>query len=296
MLGSTLEVRVWTDTPRVMAEAEQRVLAEIERLEAVFSLYDQHSELRRWCRGTLVAPGPDLRNVLGQVETWFSLCGAAFNPSVGLLVDAWRRAEVRGEVPSPDELAAVVRAIARLPFALAGEEVIRVGDCSSLDLNAVAKGYIVDRAAAAGRGVEGVRGVSVSIGGDLVHVGKGSLHVGIEDPAHPFDNAAPLLVVEVDNHALATSGSSRRGFTVAGQWYGHVLDPRSGQPVADVASVTITASDAITADVVATAAGVLGAPRAVELANGLRDVGICLVDAAGGLHRNELWRSLERVI
>ena len=58
LLGTVVEVRVTADDDPVSAlSAEQRVVAEIQRLEGVFSVYDEGSTLCRWRRGELDDPG-----------------------------------------------------------------------------------------------------------------------------------------------------------------------------------------------------------------------------------------------
>ncbi|HOB06218.1 MAG TPA: FAD:protein FMN transferase [Propionibacteriaceae bacterium] len=118
-----------------------------------------------------------------------------------------------------------------------------------LDLDAIAKGYIVDRAAVA-VATAGAWSVLVNIGGDLVHQGPVPVEVGIEDPRTPYDNAPPLTTVKLAGRALATSGIARRGQ--------HIRDPRTGQPSTATLSVTVIADSALVADALATVTGVLG--------------------------------------
>lgn len=67
-----------------------------------------------------------------------------------------------------------------------------------LELHAIAKGWIADRATEAGLAVAGVEQFVVNLGGDLA-MGAPARFVGIEDPATPWDNAPPLTVVEIAN-------------------------------------------------------------------------------------------------
>ena len=105
----------------------------------------------------------------------------------------------------------------------------------------------------------------LNLGGDLRHVGDGRVSVAITDPTHPADNAPPLQTVLVSGRGVATSGGYRRGFCVDGSWHSHLLDPVNGRPMADVASVTVVAPDAMDADAMATALSVLGPVRGERL-------------------------------
>jgi thiamine biosynthesis lipoprotein len=121
--------------------------------------------------------------------------------------------------------------------------------------------------------------VLVNAGGDLRHIGDQSLRVGVEDPRQP--GGVPLQVVEVGEGALATSGPVHRGFRVGRHWYGHVLDPRTGRPVAGRPSTTVRAPDAMTADALATVAGVLDWPTAAAIVSASPAAGCLVVDESG---------------
>ncbi len=125
-----------------------------------------------------------------------------------------------------------------------------------VDLDAIAKGYIVDRAARAAYDAGATR-VVVNIGGDLAHLGSGSLTVRIEDPRTPYDNAPPLARVPISNQGLATSGIARRGQ--------HIRDPRTGRPASRTLSATVVADACATADALATIVGILEPEQGIRL-------------------------------
>ena len=76
------------------------MLDEIERLRAVFSLYDPASELSQLNRsyGSFLA-SPDLLAVLREYENWQRVTNGACNPRVGVLVNLWKAAERAGDEP-----------------------------------------------------------------------------------------------------------------------------------------------------------------------------------------------------
>ena len=75
---------------RAAADAwSKRSLAEVRRLEAVFSLYREDSALVALNRqGILVAPPADLVAVLAECRRCWELTGGAFDPTVQALVDS----------------------------------------------------------------------------------------------------------------------------------------------------------------------------------------------------------------
>ena len=116
-----------------------------------------------------------------------------------------------------------------------------------LDPTGVVKGWAVERAA---RRLAPLRDYCLSAGGDLVCVSEPSAtpwQIGVEDPHDP---TRILAVVPVSNGAVATSGTSHRGR--------HLLDGRTGDPVEELSSVTVTADSLTVADIAATSACALG--------------------------------------
>jgi thiamine biosynthesis lipoprotein len=77
---------------------------------------------------------------------------------------------------------------------------------------------------------------------------------------------------------VATSGDTQRWLLVDGRRLSHIVDPRTGQPVEGVPSATIIASDATSADALATAVSVLGSEEGLRLIESLEEVE-CLIMA-----------------
>jgi hypothetical protein len=83
VLGTTLELRVQADSDETAARAEQRALAEIDRLAKIFSTYDETSEFSRWLttRGRPQSVSRELFAVLQESEQWRIATQGAFNPA-----------------------------------------------------------------------------------------------------------------------------------------------------------------------------------------------------------------------
>lgn len=271
--------------------ADAALVAEIERLQALLSARDEDSELRRWCRGETAA-GPEVAAVVALAAAWQARSGGAFDPRAGLLVDRWSAAEAADREPTDADVDAWVAELRALPLDRPG---------APLDLSALAKGWIVDRVADLAATRPELVAVTVNAGGDLCHRGAGSVLVGIEDPARPYDNVPPLTTVRLADRALATSGVARRAWIIDGRRHPHTLDPRTARPVGHVASVSVLAPDTATADVVATVLTVLdpdeglafvadlaGDPLAGDTATG-GPVACLLVGADGRRHRSPGW-------
>lgn len=119
-----------------------------------------------------------------------------------------------------------------------------------LDPSGLVKGWSVDVASEL-LTLSAVRNHAVNAGGDLRARGVPEVgrrwRVGI---AHPLERSALCAVLETGDAAVATSGTNERG--------AHVIDPHTGRPATELASVTIVGPELGTADAFATAAFAMG--------------------------------------
>lgn len=264
---------------------------------------------------------PLVTSCLSAAREVYDKTGGAFDPTVGPLLELWRKAQERNQLPSEEELAAAkalvgmdaVQILAFMaqkpltdlePLPPSGgptpkpEDLVRpmylVGldkEGMALDLGGIAKGYIVGRMAQ--RMVQaGVVAALVDAGGDVYADGERPPNlvapggdrrwgVGVQDPRYPDDRAHLFTAVRVRDQAVVTSGHYARGYTVEGRRFSHIIDPRTGRPVdTRLASVTVVAPDAATADGLATALAVLGVEKGMELVEKTEDVECLLLELA----------------
>lgn len=296
VMGTSLELAVTAEGAASAQGAEARVLDEIDRLSAIFSGHDASSEFRRWAaapRGP-VGVSRELSEVLSACDAWRDRSGGAFEPRVGVLTELWSAAARAGREPSEAEIAAARTSMlapawrldprARTAERLAG---------GPLTLDAIAKGYIVEKACAAGLDpARGVRGLLLNVGGDMRACGETPRRVGLVDPRADSDSAEPSEVLLVRDRAVAFSGRSRRGFAIGGRWYSHILDPRTGRPADGVAGAAVVARSSSDADALATALNVLEPEAGVRLAESLDGVECRIVEASGRVFASRGWARL----
>ena len=115
-----------------------------------------------------------------------------------------------------------------------------------VDIGAAGKGYLVDLVCAELREA-GVPEFVVDAGGDIRHVGMGSVRVALE---HPADPRRAIGVVELSGAAICASAVNRRAWAAG---IHHVVDARSGAPTEDVIASWAIADTGLVADGVATA-------------------------------------------
>ena len=243
-LGATVTLRLHhPDAPRIAALA----MAEIRRLEGVFSLYLPDSALVRLNRDArLEAPPLELLECLTLAGSVHRASGGAFDPTVQPLWQAKVEALTRGAALTEVERAKV-RALIGWDGVVLDPAAITLRPGMALTLNGIAQGYIADRVAALLE-AEGLTNILIDTG---EHRALGP---------RPDGNAWPIrapgrdATIPLTARALATSAPLGTTFDAAGR-DGHILDPGTGAPSAStLASISISAPTAALADALATAA------------------------------------------
>jgi thiamine biosynthesis lipoprotein ApbE len=296
VLGTSLELKLNASTAGSAALAEAAVLREIARQAGILSSYDPQSEFSRWQR-TPVGPvrvSPELLEVLGLFDTWRQRSNGALDASAEAVVRVWKTAAAQQRLPTPEETAGAVAMVRQAHWRLdtAAGTAERL-DTTPIALNSFAKSYIASRAGTAAMQQDGVTGVVVNLGGDLVVRGPVAERVSIADPLSDAENGRPIAQLLVTNRAVATSGNYRRGVSIGGRWYSHIVDPRTGLPVDHVVSATVVAPNAADAGALATAFNVLRPEEAERV--GARTPGVEFLLVAGNGRRitSRGWAALE---
>lgn len=151
-----------------------------------------------------------------------------------------------------------------------------------LDLGGYGKEYAVDFLARMARDA-GIRDALIDLGRDIFAIGGNGVqpfwHVGIEDGCKPGSCWGGLAVTDL---AVCSSGDYARHFTHDGVRYGHILDPRTGWPVANgMRAATVIAPSCLEAGIYSTAVFVLGPREGIRLATPARGVEVCAQTEAG---------------
>lgn len=154
-----------------------------------------------------------------------------------------------------------------------------------LDMSAISKGYTCDLIADF-LAQKGCPNYMVEIGGEVTAKGKNengnTWSIGISTPNEDLtlSNSEYEAIVQLPDHALATSGNYRNFYVEDGKKYAHTIDPKTGYPVQhSLLSSTVLANDCMTADAFATAFMVLGVEQGIEVARSTPGIEVFFVYA-----------------
>ncbi len=263
-----------------LAQLERMVLV-IEATEAELSTWRDDSVLSRLNRQPLGAARPvppSVCGLLGRLAAWRQATGGAFDPAVGRLVEAWGLRE-GGRRPTTAALAAA-RARTGLRHLTVDAEACTAARRAdvTLDAGGFGKGEAIDRVRDALRDRAGAW--LIDFGGQVAVAGARSDGAWPVAIAHPERRGAPAAELQLSAGSLATSGGSERDLTSSGgERIGHILDPRTGEPVGRRGSVVVWHRDAFAADVLSTALHVMGPEPGLAWA-AARGIAACFLQAA----------------
>ncbi|TFF35741.1 DUF2271 domain-containing protein [Mucilaginibacter psychrotolerans] len=296
VLGTSLEIKIAATNNTNAGKAEDAALAEIDRLNKILSGYDAGSEFSQWMKAgnkaTVVSP--QLFEVLSLFEQWRSKSNGALDASAETINKVWRSAAGQNRLPSTTEIAAALNLVHQQHYILNAQNhtAQRISN-APLILNSFAKSYIMDKAATAALKAPGVSGVLVNIGGDILARGQHTEQILVSNPKADAENDAPIARVQITNKTIATSGNYRRGELIAGKWYSHIVDPRTGQPAGGVISATVVADNATDAGALATALNVLSPEEGRQLVASVPGAEFMLVTADGRQLKSDGWKDME---
>ena len=193
-----------------------------------------------------------------------AVSGGAFDVTIGPVVDLWRAAGERGGGATVEEIAQAKSKVGYKKLIIDNENsTVRFAvEGMRIDLGGIAKGYAIDLAIEAMRKC-GAVGAMVDVGGDIRCYGSPQGQI--------------LLVLRLNDAAVATSGDYQRFVVIDGEQHSHIMNPEIADSARELSSVTVIAPTAIQADALATAVTVIGADGGMRLIETIGEAEVLLI-------------------
>lgn len=269
-MGSVFEISLVGTDSASLAYQIQLVIDEIERIENLISEWRPNTQISEVNRNAGIRPVKVDREVFELTRRAISysiLSDGAFDISVAALDKIWRFDGNMDALPSD---AAVQNSVTKVGF-----EKIELDSIAStiflkqsgmkIGFGSIGKAYAADR----GRHIlqeMGVKGGLINASGDIALWGKPpekkSWSIGISDPEKPYKITRKLRMKE---GAVATSGNYQKYVMFNGVRYSHIINPRTGYPATELASVTVIGPMAEFANALSTSVMVLGVKKGLKL-------------------------------
>ena len=299
VLGTSMELKVSTYSQASATEADNAVHNEIMRLSKILSAYDQESEFSKWLKtsGQAVHVSKELFEVMQLFDAWRNRTRGALDASAEVINQVWKKAAAMKRVPTQQELDDAVALVKESHWILDQKaQTATHVDHVPLMLNSFVKSYIIKHSVDAALKIGDIKSVVLNIGGDMVISGSVNENVFVSNPKADAENDAPIDVLLINNKAVATSGNYRRGELINGQWYSHIVDPRTGLPADQIISATVVAPDATDAGALATAFNVMPVSESIQLASTVLGAEYLIITKNGERVTSKGWNRLETTL
>ena len=262
----------------------------MEEMLTIFSDESEVSHVNRTAATEAVPLSCELFELLEMSLRLHEDTAGAFDVTAGPLSEAWGFARRSGSIPASETLKVALANVGSeyLDLDREKQQLRFVQPGPMINFGGIGKGYALDCASE--------RLLSAGIDDFLFHGGRSSVlargrrasaegdanwSVGLIDPLHPERRLAEIFLKD---RALSTSGSLTQSFYVQGRRYGHILDPRSGQPAeSDLLSVTVLDASAARADALSTGLFVLGPEQVRNYCERHRETAVILVLPGNGV-------------
>jgi len=273
MMGTIVNMVVCGETEAECHEGINACIARMESLSSMMSTYVEDSPLSELNRaGVLTDAPPEMIEVLALSRELSELTNGAFDPTVLPLVGLYREIRKTGTLPDEKKVKEILPLVDYRHIVVENGTTVRYRRPGvAVTLDAIAKGYVVDR----GIDVLRERGVSnafVEAGGDLMVIGHrpdgNPWKIGIRNPRS--DDLRKMDTIDMSDRAIATSGDYMQYFTDDRKVH-HIINPLTGFSPVRTASSSILAPTVAKADGLATATMVMAPETSIALLESLPD-------------------------
>jgi thiamine biosynthesis lipoprotein len=268
-LGTACEIQYATPDGNSVPAFEAAAIAWVEAFEAKYSRFRPTSLISR----INLAAGKEWTDIDEQTEQLFTLCDTLhfltqgiLDPTLLPLMLLWDYKSGNSVMPSRAEVETARQLVGWKKAQRSPGRIFLPHVGMALDLGGFGKEYAVDVVAQMA-GDHGIRDVLVDFGHDIRALGRPpgrpAWHIGLENPQKPGESAGSVGLT--GDRGIASSGDYIRRITFGGRRYGHIIDPRTGWPVANgCVQATGIAGTCLHAGVLSTTAFVLGVPKGIE--------------------------------
>lgn len=259
-------------------------MALCKEYEQVFSKTLEESELyalnHRNKDITSVTVSDDMAALLKKGLFYSSLSQGAFDITIEPVSSLWNFTDSRHTLPEANILAEQAAKVNYKTLILEDNTLTFLSPNTSIDLGAIAKGYIADRMKE-DLEAAGVQSAIINLGGNILTIGSrpGGLpfHIGLRKPY--ASRQEPFQTLAINDLSVVTSGVYERHFEKDGVNYHHLLNPRTGMPYNNgLIAVTVITEASVDGDGLSTVLFSLGLDAGMDLANQLDGVYACFID------------------
>ena len=295
LLNTFVDIKIYdSDDTSILDDA----IAICKDYEAQFSRTLETSEIykmnHRNAEDQTFALSEDTAELLEKALFYCEISDGAFDITVEPVSSLWDFTSGDAKLPDPGMITSAAEHVSYKKLVLENRMLTFLSPDTSMDLGAIAKGYIADRIK--DHLVEsGVKSAVINLGGNVLCIGckpDGTpFKIGLQKPF--AETAETFAVMGIEDMSVVTSGVYERHFELDGRNYHHILDPKTGYPYDnDLISVTIVSEKSVDGDGLSTTCFSLGLEKGLALADSLDGVYGCFIDEDYNIYYSEGMKEL----
>ncbi len=285
VVGGPCEIRFYCADKNNAQKALEEIDRELSYLDSLLSYFSPKSLVSKINKEHCAYISPGIKPMFLMADSISRLTEGLFDISIAPLLEIWGFYGKEKGVPEKKEIEKAKRLVDYKRIKVTDDSVF-IPDSMKIDLGGIAQGFAADRVAEILKN-HNIKSAIINIAGEVYAIGKSPKNrpwvVGIKNPR------ADGIIEKVGmvDCALSTSGDYEKFFIANGIRYAHIIDPRTGYPARDFASVTIFAENASFADGLATAVSVMGAQKGKKFLDSIGIKGIIYYENEHRLERLE---------
>ncbi len=292
-MGNRFEITVVSDDALWATDCIAKAVAEISRIEQLFSTFKPDSTTNFINDNAGLKPVAVDKEVIDLVQRSLRisrLTQGAFDISYGSIDKSlWNFDQTMTALPDVVTAKEMVRLINYNNIIVdEGNNTIFLKEKGMrIGFGGIGKGYAAEKAKQLLMSL-GVENGIVNASGDLTTWGVQPdgqpWTVGI---AHPDKATKPFSTLNISNMAIATSGNYEKYIIINGEKYSHTINPRTGLPVKGIKSVTVICLNAELADAMATPLMIMGVEAGLYLINQMKGIECIIIDENNKIFSSE---------
>lgn len=279
MLGTVFDVSIVHEKENDCNDLIEKIFSEGSRVEAAYSRFIDNNELFGLNNhiGEWTKVGSEFFELLKFGNEVSIATDGAFDMTVKSLLDGW------GYDKDYSFAESMAGALGKIEF---DEKNLKVRISAEVDLGGFGKGYVIDKMSTILR--EGrIENFCIDGGGDIYASGHDEkdkawkIHFG-----HPANTDEAIGYVEVDGFACCSSNPVRRKWGARH----HLVNPKTGEPAAEMLAVYTQAKSAMAADAYSTALFAMGYEKAKKWLGATDLVNAMIISPTGKIYKSERFR------
>jgi len=261
VFATMAKITFYTDKEKFCQAAEE-ITVQLQQLHNCINIFNKNSELSKLNQTAYQKPvicSKQLWQIIIAARNAYKKTDGAFDISVGPLLKLWGVHVKQNHFPSKQKIKKILPAIGlnKIIFNDKTHSVKFTHPETYLDFSGIAKGYALDIVRNIAKKYAIKKGL-INLGGNIYCFSTDntdSFSIGLTNPLNPKEI---YEVIKLTNQAIATSGNYEQIKKIDNKRVQHIINPKTGYPVENVASVTVVTDSGVDSDIFSTAIFVAG--------------------------------------